>query len=165
MGKYVIKLDIEKESDLYCPYNSDHELSSDIGEYYLSKVKERGIKDSIVIRISSLEPLDEERVRNSIGNWLRSADNEYKREARENRIRQIAYFAVGLVFIVISLVLDNYMKTLMFTIFSTIGSLAISESALIWLEENPKIALVRKLAEKWLKSLDIEFVLKDSESE
>ncbi|MBQ6494020.1 MAG: hypothetical protein IJI92_09185 [Erysipelotrichaceae bacterium] len=163
MEKHIVNLKIEKESDLYCPYNDDHELNSEVAEYLLSKVRGNNIREEIMIRIFSKEPLDQERVRRSIGEWIRNAEQQYKEESKSDRNKLLIYFLVGLFFVALSLVLDSYIDNLMFTILSTIGSLAISESALIWLEENPTVRILRLLADKWLKSLDIEFILEDQE--
>ena len=158
MSKHLVNLVIGSESDLYCPYNNDCELDEGIIDYIVRKAKGKKKGEEIVIRISSAEPVDEERVRNAFRKFVDDASLQLKREARKNTLKQLWMFVIGIVFIALSVILNAKIDIILFQIISTIGAFAIWEAASIWIVENPALTLTKVVNKKLLSSITLEFV-------
>lgn len=158
LKKHIITLEIEKESDLYCPYNHEYELDESITDYLLRKAKEKGRDEGLLIRICSKEPVDEARVREAFDRWIKSVELQLKKESRANAVKQAWMFCVGIFFVGLSLILERYIEAILFTVLSTIGSFAIWEASSIWIIENPKLRFTKLTAKIWKKSAEFEFI-------
>ena len=63
-------------------------------------------------------------------------------------VEQLWMFAIGVLFIAVSLILEKRIPVVWFTVLSTIGAFSIWEAASIWIVRNPALRLNRKMVSK-----------------
>ena len=160
MGRFVIELKIEKESDLYCRFNNHHELSEDVTKYITDKLSDRQKGESVLIQILCEEKIDEANVKKALDQWITSVDEKLKSDAKSDFVKQVWMFGVGIVFIALSLLVQSQVNTLTYTILSTIGAFAMWEAAAIWIVENPKRRVRRHIFDKLKQDVDVEIICK-----
>ena len=158
MAKTIVTVEINNESDLYCPYNRDHEIKDTIASYIVQKVLEnKKKKDDIAIRIVSDEPVDEDSVREAFKQWSAAECTRIKKETRIKIIQLIWMLGIGIGFVALSLALKPYVNNILFTVISTIGAFAIWESASIWIIDSPALRLRSRMFKKWFDELELIF--------
>ena len=155
--KFKIEINIKEESDLYNLFDKYNKtLSEDFISYIDAKAELSNIKDKIQIEIISDKDIDKELLKNTFIEYYDEQIVLINREAKLNRTKQIWLFVIGIIFIAISLTLNNISNTIILEIISTIGSFSIWESANSWLLES-KYIKVRKLKMIKLKNSNIVF--------
>lgn len=152
----TIKLHIENEADLYNPFNPDVDLiSDDVKSYLFDRLKEQSIKDDVELQIVSPHEIDEERITRAVREWTESERKGIKAAYRRNMVQQFWMFGIGVAFIALSLMLQSRISVVWFTVLSTIGAFSMWEAASIWIVENPKLRMKRKLLDKIEKHTSI----------
>ena len=158
MAKTVITVEINKESDLYCPYNSDHEINDAISSYIIQKVVEnKKKKDDVAVRIVSDEPVNEDSIREAFRKWVAVGCSRIKKETRIKIIQLVWMLGIGIGFVALSLALKPYVNNILFTVISTIGAFAIWEAASIWIIDSPALRLRSRMFKKWFDHMELIF--------
>ena len=152
---HTIELNVRGEEDLYNPFTGQKMLSDDAKAYILERLKERELHDTVELRVLAAEPVDEERLRQAMSNWFAHEQQAIKKERKSNMIEQIVMFAIGLFFITLSLLLQDRVGAVWFTVLSTLGAFSTWEAASIWIVRNPKLRRRKVLNEKLAKGLRI----------
>ena len=160
----IIPLEIETESDLYCPFNSNHELDEDVKSYLIRKSVENNSGKVIIVRIISKEEINENNVRNAFNQWIDMSYVQIKKEYRNNLIKEVAMFAIGIFLIGVSIILQSHIDNIIFTIISTIGAFAIWEASAILIIKTPKLRSHARTIGKWAKALEFDFVIRKKEN-
>ena len=155
--QHIINLVVEDEKDLYCQFNNDCELNEDVKEYIERKIKEKSYKEKIVVRIVSDNKVNKANVSKAFHKWMDDTRLQMKRESRSNAFKQMWMFIVGIVFIMLSTLLEAKVHVVVFTVISTIGAFAIWEASSIWIIDNPRIQLTRMVKKKLFKDMTIDF--------
>lgn len=109
----------------------------------IGKLKESEKLDPLQLIFQSREPLDEQRVRDSISMWVKNEKHELKREDHTSKLRQMWMLAIGVVFVALSIAVELIVSEFSFTILSTIGAFALWEAANLWIVETPQLRLRR----------------------
>ena len=148
MEKQTVSLLIDKEEDIYCPFNNDHELNEEVTDYLIRKFVEGKTGNGILVRILSKEKVDESQVRDAFDKWIELANNQMKNEYRRNMTKQGLMIVIGIGFIILSLLLQDRVNAVIFTVLSTISAFAMWESAAIWIVENPKLRIQARMIGK-----------------
>ena len=136
----TIKLQIEKESDLYNPFDPEGEmLSGDVKDYILERMHAGQRARDIEIQIISEEEIDEEKTEAAIHRWINEEERRIRKEFHSNVLQMLFMFGVGVLFILLSIVLQSKVHVVWFTVLSTIGAFSMWEAASIWIIRNPKL--------------------------
>ena len=85
----VIDLKIENESELYCRFNSNHELSEEVTTYIIDQLSTRNKGEAVELRIISKTPINEDNVNISFEAWIASIDAQLKKESKTNFVKQL----------------------------------------------------------------------------
>lgn len=109
----------------------------------IGKLKESEKLDPLQLIFQSREPLDEQRVRDSISMWVKNEKHELKREEHTSKLRKMWMLAIGVVFVALSIAVELIVSEFSFTILSTIGAFALWEAANLWIVETPQLRLRR----------------------
>lgn len=165
MERYNIDLNIEKEADLYDPFDSDKNLSGDVKDYMIRKARMATIKNPISINIRSASPVNEEDVKNSFYKWVEEENTAIRLEHHRNSMKQLWMFLVGVAFIAVSLILEPMINRISFTVLSTIGAFAMWEAASVWIVQNPGLRLRKMLFRRISESGEVNFFIKDEAGE
>ena len=145
----VINLTVENDRDLYNRFDpgSDH-LSEDVKFYITERLKDRDPGDKMEICVVSESPVDQDRIVRAFYKWADDEERAIKKEFRKNMVEQLWMFAIGVLFIAVSLILEKRIPVVWFTVLSTIGAFSIWEAASIWIVRNPALRLNRKMVSK-----------------
>ena len=119
------------------------DLNSEFVDYVIGKLKESEKLDPLQLIFQSREPLDEQRVRDSISMWVKNEKHELKREEHTSKLRQMWMLAIGVVFVALSIAVELIVSEFSFTILSTIGAFALWEAANLWIVETPQLRIRR----------------------
>lgn len=119
------------------------DLNSEFVDYVIGKLKESEKLDPVQLIFQSREPLDEQRVRDSISMWVKNEKHELKREEHTSKLRQMWMLAIGVVFVALSIAVELIVSEFSFTILSTIGAFALWEAANLWIVETPQLRVRR----------------------
>lgn len=119
------------------------DLNSEFVDYVIGKLKESEKLDPVQLIFQSREPLDEQRVRDSISMWVKNEKHELKREDHTSKLRQMWMLAIGVVFVALSIAVELIVSEFSFTILSTIGAFALWEAANLWIVETPQLRIRR----------------------
>ncbi len=146
---HTINLNIENEKELYNPFDTEADfLSEDIKSYITNRMGDKSIGEEVKIRIISPCSVNQERIKKAFHKWVDEEENAIKKEFRRNFVQQIWMFAIGVVFIALSLFLENKIGVVWYTVLSTIGAFSMWEAASIWIIQNPKLRLRRRTVKK-----------------
>ena len=105
---HTINLNIENEKELYNPFDTEANfLSEDIKSYITNRMADKSIGEEVKIRIISPCSVNQERIKKAFHRWVDEEENAIKKEFRKNFVQQIWMFAIGVVFIAMSLFLEN----------------------------------------------------------
>lgn len=157
----TIHLKIEKESDLYNPFDPEKNISGDVTAYLMKKVLEESPREEVRIRISCPEPVCEEDVKAAFARWIDSSRTEMKRLSRKNLIKMVWLLLIGIALIALSLCLQSKISALLFTIITTVGTFSIWEGANVWILKGPDLFVRKKVFNRIIRSAGIEFAPAD----
>lgn len=165
VNQYTIHLKIEREQDLFNPFDPEKNLSEDVKSYILSKLANKPRHTAVRIRIDHRDPVNERDVRDAFLRWVETSNAEMKRKERRNIVIMLWLFLVGICIISISLILESKVSTLLFTIITTVGTFSIWEGGNIWIKAGPELRLQKLFFNHLVKSAEIEFVSGDHPEE
>lgn len=155
---YEIRIKVNREEELYDPFDPDMEvLSSDAADYIIKRFEEKAkIGDEPVIKVISSNPLNKERVKSAFTLFIDGKISVLEKEQKRTIIKQIGLFLIGIAFIALWLILASSIKNIAAEVLSIIGSFAVWEAANIWIVEAPKLRLEKRLLKR-LKDTKVEF--------
>ena len=154
-----VKLQIENESDLYNSFDPDEiTFTEEVRSYILRQLDKADVDREISFQVLCSRPVSEEKLKKAVDAWIREAKEDLHEKNRENMIHQLWMFGIGVLFLYLSIVLQEKVSVVWFTVLSTIGSLAIWEAASIWIIENPKSLKEKKNIEKLEKNVKISVI-------
>mgnify|MGYP007101928288 CR=1 FL=1 len=145
----TINLTINDETELYNRFDAQSDyLSEDVKTYITNRLADRNFGEKVEINVISSKQVDEDRITRAFNKWVDDEDMAVKKEFRKNFIQQIWMFAIGVTFIALSLFLENKIGVVWFTVLSTIGAFSMWEAASIWIIQNPKLRLRKRIIKK-----------------
>ncbi len=143
---HTIKLRIEKEEDLYNGFDPEDDLlSEDVKNYIIGQLSDRTLGDAVEIRVMSSETIDKARIERAFQRWISDGERTVKKEYQKNLFQQLWMFGIGVLFIVLSLAFENKVGAVWYTVLSTIGAFSMWEAAGIWIIQNPKLRMRKKM--------------------
>lgn len=143
-----VEIVVNDENDLYTPLSPDNEFDQGVRSYIKSKIALLGYDTNIGLRVISRDPLDEERFRSAVKNWIRDEKISMRQESRESNRIMFGMLVVASVFIILSLVLSKYISVLSYTIIPVLGSVALGRAAGIFITEMPINKAKQKMADE-----------------
>lgn len=140
-----IYINVESENDIYSTFGGPGDLNGEFVDYVIGKLKESEILEPVQLVFQSQEPMNEQRVRDSLSMWIKKERHELQREKRANKLRQLWLLIIGVAFVAVSIAVEVLVSEFSFTVLSTIGAFALWEVANGWILENPQLRLRRLL--------------------
>ena len=67
-----VRLVVDDEQKLYTPFNPDDEFSEPVKAYIRTKITGKEDHQSISLTVMSHDPVNEERFRSAVSNWIRA---------------------------------------------------------------------------------------------
>lgn len=141
----IIWLVVDDEQTLYTTYSPENEFSESVKQYIRSKIATKDARHSISLTVMSRDPLDEERFRDAVSNWVRD-EKAIFRKTRKDLIRMLVErLILGSTLILLSLGLQSKFEVLKYSLIPVMSSLALSKAASILILELPTNARYKKL--------------------
>ena len=152
-----IYISVESENDIYNTFGGPGELSGEVVDYVIGKLKDSEILEPVQLIFMSREAMNEQRVRDSISMWIKNEKHELQREEHTNKLRQLWLLIIGVVFVGLSIAVELLVSEFSFTVISTIGAFALCEAANVWFVENPQLRLRRLLVKHMNENYSVIF--------
>ena len=156
----MIQLRIEKESDLYNPYDPSQTRINDGVYRYLKSfcaelVSRKHVHDTL--RIISDSPIDEDRFRKALQDAVKRDRDEFDRQIAKNNRRFLWELIVGIGLSALGVALSVILDQVLLAIISFFGSMAIRDAVTIQTTINHDIKDLKKLLEPF-SGLSLEVV-------
>ena len=143
--KKEIRLVVKDEQSLYTPFSPADELDESVRSYIRSKVAEDKLRQNFHLIVMSQEPVDEERFRTAVSNWIRDEKAACNGDEKETVIRLAGSLVFGTILILLSIELEAQFDVVKYSLMPIMASLALSNAAGILIEKIPMIR-----ATKWI---------------
>ena len=140
-----IRMIVEDEEALYSTFSPDAEFKHPVKSYIRSKVDVSNYKNGIRLTVMSGKPLDEDRFRKAVSNWVRAEKAKHSSNEKKTLFMLSALLIFGSIMFVLSLFLVKNYQLLKYSLLPIIGSLALSKAAGIIVMDIPAIR-----AQRWV---------------
>ena len=140
-----ITIIVNDEDTLYSSFSPEPEFSDKVQLYIKSKAAVEDMEHSINLHVLSRVPLDEDRFRTAVSNWIRQERALFRKIEKETIRMLIGLLVFGSIFIILSLALEKRIGVLKYTLIPILGSLALSRATGILIVDMPTIK-----AQRWM---------------
>ena len=134
----TIRLVVNDEQTLYTPLNPETEFSPLIKNYIKTKTAIFNYYHGLNLTVISREPVNEEKFRLAVANWIADEKAVFRKNKRENTITVIALLVAGSILIVWNILLQKRYEGVQYSLLPIMASLALSRAAGILLMDIPK---------------------------
>ena len=139
-----IKLIVDDEQSLYVSFSPEDEFSDSVKSYIRSKLSDgMHSRQGINMTVISRKPIDEERFRSAVSNWIRDEKASFRRKERETRIALIGGLIFGSLLLILSIAIEKQVDVLKYSLLPIMGSLALGKAASILAVDVPTIRVQR----------------------
>ena len=154
-----IKLIVDDEQSLYVSFSPEDEFSDSVKSYIRSKLSDgMHSRQGIDMTVISRKPIDEERFRSAVSNWIRDEKVLFKTAEKLTIYSLIGLLVFGSVMLILSLTLSEYNDVLKYSLLPIIGSISLSKAAGILCFEMPAMTAQKLRFNKMEKYNVITFV-------
>ena len=146
----MIQLKIEKETDLYNRYAPEKDrINPEVFQYLTSYCTISEYKNHIhdTIQIFCNEPIDEEKLKQTIINDAKKKQDDFDCQIRINQKRALQELIFGIILSIVGVALAIYLDKVLLAIISLFGSMSIREAITILKKVNPDIKRLKKQLE------------------
>ena len=139
-----IKLIVDDEQSLYVSFSPEDEFSDSVKSYIRSKLSDgMHSRQGIDMTVISRKPIDEERFRSAVSNWIRDEKVSFNKREKETRISLIGGLVFGSLLLILSIVMEQRVEVLKYSLLPIMGSLALSKAASVLVVDVPTIRVER----------------------
>ena len=100
-------------------------------------------RQGIDMTVISREPMDEERFRSAVANWIRDEKAAFTRKEKETRISLIGGLFFGSLLLIVSIFMEQRIEVLKYSLLPIMGSLALGSAASTLVVDIPTIRVER----------------------
>ena len=135
-----IRLVVDDEPSLYSTFSPEDEFSDSVKGYIRSKMTVGGFKRYAGLKVISREPIDEDRFRLAITNWVREEKELFKSDRRETLRLMIGMLVFGSLLVVFNIKLQQKYEVARYSLVPIMGSLSLSRATGILIIDLPIIS-------------------------
>ena len=132
-----IQIVVDNEQDLYTKFNPQPEFSDAAKTYIRSKTTGIATSRNVNIKVIAYVPIDENRFRSAISNWIQNEREVFDAEKKEILHTLFALLIFGSVLLLGSIYLEKVFDSLRYSLLPIMGSLALSRAAGILILDIP----------------------------
>ena len=132
-----IRLVVDDEQSLYSPFSPEDEFSDSVKGYIRSKMITGGFKRYAGLTVISRKPIDEDRFRLAITNWVRDEKEVFKSDRKETLRLMIAMLIFGSLLVVFNIKLQQKFEVARYSLVPIMGSLSLSRATGILIVDLP----------------------------
>lgn len=158
-----VKLIVTNEESLYLPFSDGDEFSFSVRDYIKTKYSGAEIGDFLRLTVVSSAPIDEDRFRSAVTNWVQEEKLKFRQEEKTTNRMLIGMLVIASLFIILSLQLEKQVAALSYTIIPVLGSVALGRAAGICLTDLPINRARKQMLHDMEQNSPIIFELQDAE--
>ena len=159
-----IRLVVEDESSLYQHFSPEDEFSESVKGYIRSKLICKDDHQSIALTVMSRDPLNEERFRSAVSNWLREEKAIYRKKEKDLIHMLVVDIILATVLVTLSLALQRLAPVVRYSVLPVLASLALSSAARSMLRELPMNTRLKALITEMEQNSRITFEYDDGQT-
>ena len=156
-GQKDIRIVVEDENSLYSSFSPDDEFNEAVKAYIRSRLYDGISRQSINMTVIARSPIDEERFRAAVNNWIRDSKASFKKRQKEVLIRIIGSLIFGSILIIMSIAGQKQYDVIRYSLLPIMGSIALGEAARALIRDVPTIRIERWLFREIEKNSRISF--------
>ena len=132
-----IRLVVDDEQSLYSPFSPEDEFNDSVKGYIRSKMITGGFKRYAGLTVISRKPIDEDRFRLAITNWVRDEKEVFKSDRKETLRLMIGMLIFGSLLVVFNIKLQQKFEVARYSLVPIMGSLSLSRATGILIIDLP----------------------------
>ena len=132
-----IRLVVDDEPSLYSTFSPEDEFSDSVKGYIRSKMITGGFKRYAGLTVISRKPIDEDRFRLAVVNWVRDEKAVFKSDRKETLRLMIAMLIFGSLLVVCNIKLQQKFEVARYSLVPIMGSLSLSRATGILIIDLP----------------------------
>ncbi len=134
-----IKLIVRDEEGLYNHFSPEDEFDDSVKSYITSKIVDKNSIKGISLTVISQEPMDEDRFRSAVANWISNEKASFRLNERNTLLTLIGALIFGSIMLLLCISLEKIIDVLQYSLMPIMGSLALGKAAGILVEDLPVI--------------------------
>ena len=123
-----IRIVVEDEEALYTKLSPEDEFNDSVKSYIRAKISGRGFNSYTGLTVISRKPIDEDRFRSAVSNWVRDEEDVFKSDRYEKVCLLIGLLLFGSVLVVFNITLQQKYEVARYSLVPIMGSLSLSRA-------------------------------------
>ena len=153
-----LRLVVKNESSLYDPFSPGEDFSDALRKYIRTKIVGKDDHQTINMTVTSRTPLNEERFRSAVANWITDEKGAFRKMQKEMLRLLVVYLVLGSLLIILRVMLEPFSKDLQYTILPILASFSLGRAAAIMIVDLPRNSRYKKLINEMEQNCVITFV-------
>lgn len=143
-----IRIVVEDEEALYTKLSPEDEFNDSIKSYIRAKISGRGFNRYTGLTVISRKPIDEDRFRSAVSNWVRDEEDVFKSDRYEKVCLLIGLLLFGSALVVFGIKLQDKYEVARYSLVPIMGSLSLSRATGILVIDLPLLSSKIKLLKR-----------------
>ena len=135
-----IRIVVEDEEALYTKLSPEDEFNDSIKSYIRAKITGRGFNRYTGLTVISRKPIDEDRFRAAVSNWVRDENEAFKRDRKDTVLLLIGLLIFGSALMVFGIKLQQQYEVVKYSLVPIMGSLSLSRATGLLIIDLPIIS-------------------------
>lgn len=125
-------------------FSPEDEFDESVKTYIRSKLSDgMHSRQGIDMTVISREPMNEERFRTAVSNWIKDEKASFRKKEKETLITLIGSLFFGSLLLIVSLLMEQRIEVLKYSLLPIMGSLALGSAASTLIVDLPTIKVER----------------------
>jgi hypothetical protein len=143
-----IRIVVEDEEALYTKLSPEDEFNDSVKSYIRGKITGRGLNRYTGLTVTSRKPIDEDRFRSAVSNWVRDEEDVFKSDRYEKVCLLIGLLLFGSALVVFGIKLQDKYEVARYSLVPIMGSLSLSRATGILVIDLPLLSSKIKLLKR-----------------
>lgn len=143
-----IRIVVEDEEALYTKLSPEDEFNDSVKSYIRAKITGRGFNRYTGLTVISRKPIDEDRFRSAVSNWVRDEEDVFKSDRYEKVCLLIGLLLFGSALVVFGIKLQDKYEVARYSLVPIMGSLSLSRATGILVIDLPLLSSKIKLLKR-----------------
>ena len=124
----IIRIVVDDEEALYTPFSPVDEFNDSVKSYIRSKMTVGNLKQFAGLKVISRKPIDEDRFRSAVSNWVRDENEAFRRDRKDTVRLLIGLLIFGSALMVFGIKLQQQYEVVKYSLVPIMGSLSLSRA-------------------------------------
>ena len=136
----IIRIVVDDEEALYTPFSPVDEFNDSVKSYIRSKMTVGNLKQFAGLMVISRKPINEDRFRSAVSNWVRDENEAFKRDRKDTVRLLIGLLIFGSALMVFGIKLQQQYEVVKYSLVPIMGSLSLSRATGLLIIDLPIIS-------------------------